>query len=118
MKLDILQNEVKNCRYNGIYNQGSTCYINSTIQTLFFISYFCDVIFHITSFKEGTIKSELQLLFYNMGRGKSHCSTKKLTKALGMIEHSVHVQQDIQEFLLFFIEKVQNILQNDQKIDR
>lgn len=99
--------------YNGIYNQGATCYINSSIQTLFFISYFRDVIFHFTSFTEGSIESELQLLFYNLEKGKSHCSTVKLTKALGMSDRSVHIQQDIQEFLSDFLERIQRNLKDE-----
>lgn len=103
-----------NCPYNGIHNQGATCYINCSIQTLFFISYFRNVIYKIPSPKKGSMISELQYLFCNLQCKKIHCNTENLTKSLKISGSSVHVQQDIQEFLLSFIEKVQNALKNNR----
>ncbi|KAK8885873.1 hypothetical protein M9Y10_041330 [Tritrichomonas musculus] len=101
-------------KYNGLYNQGATCYINSAIQALYHIPLFRKTIYDIpTENEEDQTKSvplNLQCLFYNLQCGKKTCSTIMLTTSFGWEKDEVYRQQDIEEFLKKLISILDDIM--------
>lgn len=104
-------------RYNGLLNQGATCYLNATIQSLFHIPFFRNVIFQYESDdgRNDQIIDSLQKLFYNLEHGSYSCSTNSFTSSLHMDQQAIFTQQDAQEFLIHFTETLENILKKDKE---
>ena len=113
--------------FSGLINQGSTCYLNSMVQSLYHIPLFRYLIFQmdpddikpsetniessqnadaIIHKKKKTLQN-LKLLFARMQlkRGTS-ISTKNLTQAMGITDMDVLEQRDIQEFGHILIDSV------------
>ena len=115
-----VQNQpMKRNQYNGLLNQGSTCYLNTVIQNLFHIPFFRNVIYQFklsndTNRQEKVIKS-LQSLFYNLEYGNIPCNTRLLTSSLGMSNQDVMIQHDAQEFFIHFTDQLIDILKSDEK---
>ena len=86
--------------YNGIYNEGTTCYINSLLQTLFFLSCFRKSVYLMPTSEKDTdrIPLALQFIFYHLQCEKTPASTRDLLKSFGWNSEQWHVQHDVQEF--------------------
>ena len=86
--------------FNGIYNEGATCYMNSMLQTLFSISPFKKAVFQIPTEKENSrsIVLSLQRLFYDLMCNHSPASTKNLINSFGWSQEQIQIQHDVQEF--------------------
>ena len=86
--------------YNGINNEGTTCYINSLLQTLFFIKAFRKAVYQMpTSEKDqDRIPLSLQLIFFHLQHADVPASTRDLLKSFGWTSDQWHVQHDVQEF--------------------
>jgi ubiquitin carboxyl-terminal hydrolase 7 len=86
--------------FNGIYNEGATCYMNSMLQTLFSISPFKKAVFQIPTEKENSrsIVLSLQRLFYDLIYNHSPASTKNLINSFGWTQEQIQIQHDVQEF--------------------
>jgi ubiquitin C-terminal hydrolase len=86
--------------YNGLNNEGTTCYINSLLQTLFFIPDFRKAVYEMpTSEKdEDRIPLSLQLVFCHLQLEKSPASTRDLLRSFGWTSDQQYEQHDVQEF--------------------
>ena len=72
--------------YNGLVNEGTTCYLNSLIQTLFFIRSFRSAIYRMPTEQQNAemmIPLALQRIFYNLETGTESVRTYELLQAFG-----------------------------------
>ena len=99
--------------YNGIINEGATCYVNSLLQTLSSVCLFRKAVFQIPTDKDdySSIALALQRLFYDLMCKKSPATTKILLNSFGWSKEQALVQHDVQEFNL----KLSDILQERMK---
>ncbi len=111
-------------KFSGLKNMGATCYLNSIIQLLFSLSIFKKNIFEcefkIQNFRINKIYC-FQKLFYNMlkngeEKNKNEIKTDFLMQAFGMKILDAYIQNDIQEFFITLIEKLEEELK-DKNID-
>eukprot|EP01105_Mastigella_eilhardi_P015203 TRINITY_DN3461_c0_g1_i7.p1 TRINITY_DN3461_c0_g1~~TRINITY_DN3461_c0_g1_i7.p1 ORF type:complete len:696 (-),score=171.25 TRINITY_DN3461_c0_g1_i7:78-2165(-) len=87
----------------GLENQGATCYMNSLLQTLFYIPEFRRFVYQWGS--KHVITKELQKLFARMQAGKwASTETRALTLSFGWTEADAFQQQDVQELLRVLFE--------------
>lgn len=84
----------KTTPYAGMINLGSTCYLNSLLQTLFHIKGFVHEIFKQEP-KGKTL--EMQKLFYQLEKEKNYVDTVSFANAF-KLNDPIDDQQDIQEF--------------------
>ena len=100
--------------YVGLKNQGTTCYLNSLLQSLFHLPAFRKIVYAMPiTGSEDEIESvplNLQRLFYQMQFSKNPCSTTDLTKSFGWNGDEVYQQQDVEEFLRQLINSLQEKL--------
>ncbi|XP_039631490.1 ubiquitin carboxyl-terminal hydrolase 17-like protein C isoform X2 [Polypterus senegalus] len=84
--------------FRGLYNQGSTCYLNTVLQTLFMTPAFRHAIYRLGANCSDTkpIILELKKLFEELQFGKQSVSTRGITKSLGITD--VWVQRDAEEY--------------------
>ena len=101
-------------KYIGLRNQGSTCYLNSLIQSLFMTPEFranilkwtYDINFH--GLPEDCIPFQLQKLFSRLQVPiRDAEETVGLTRSFQWSSNEVYVQQDIQELCRVLFEAIQ-----------
>ncbi|CAD2221960.1 Ubiquitin carboxyl-terminal hydrolase/ICP0-binding domain of Ubiquitin-specific protease 7, putative [Angomonas deanei] len=87
----------------GIYNEGTTCYLNSLLQLMFHINYFRSSVYRIPvengkgEGEDVPVYQALQELFFQMQERKCPVRARRLTKAFGWGPEELLIQQDIQE---------------------
>ncbi len=93
----------KTVGYVGLVNQGTTCYVNSMLQSLFTICEFRRAIFSINTLDSEvhTVPYALQRVFYNLQCSDEPVSTVELLYSFGWKKEDLVVQHDIQEFKCF-----------------
>lgn len=100
-------------KYIGLKNQGATCYLNSLLQTLYFLNSFREAVYNIpleetgSEGSEGGLPFQLQKLFYELDTSKSTVQTTSLTKAIGWNSFNEFTQHDIQEMKLILYAKLE-----------
>ncbi|XP_051113566.1 ubiquitin C-terminal hydrolase 13-like isoform X2 [Andrographis paniculata] len=91
----------KEIEFVGLKNQGATCYLNSLLQTLYYISYFRKVVYQMPTNHNDEPKENiplaLQRLFYNLQHSESSVATNELTRSFGWDQCDAFVQHDVQE---------------------
>ena len=100
--------------YSGLYNQGATCYMNSTLQQFFMTPEFRRALLEINTDELDAKKANvpflraLQRLFLNMQESQRVAQkTKMFTKTLGP-DFKSYVQMDAIEFLGNLVGNVEN----------
>lgn len=86
--------------YVGLVNEGTTCYMNSLLQTLFFIHKFRNAVYAMpTSMDdEDKLPLALQKIFYKLQTKNTPASTRELLESFGWGFKEVNTQHDVQEF--------------------
>ncbi|KAJ3199966.1 hypothetical protein HDU82_009297 [Entophlyctis luteolus] len=85
----------------GLKNQGATCYMNSLLQSLYFVNYFRAATFNIPTENDEPTKSiplALQRVFYQLQFSDQSVGTTELTKSFGWDTIDSFMQHDVQEF--------------------
>lgn len=102
--------------YVGIRNQGATCYMNSLLQVLFFITKFRTACYRIPTEMElgddTSMALALQKVFFNLEFSDTAVCTRNLTKSFGWSNVDVLMQHDIQEMMRVLIEKIESRMKN------
>lgn len=93
----------KDTPYAGMINLGSTCYLNSIMQTLFHIKGFVGELFQ-QSLGKKTL--EMQKLFYKLEHETNYVDTAQFAQAFKLNE-PLDDQQDIQEFFKFLLDELE-----------
>ena len=96
-------------QYNGIKNEGATCYMNSMLQTLYSIHPFKKAVFQIPTDKDdnSSIVLSLQRLFYDLITNHSPVSARNLINSFGWTREQIQIQHDVQEFNQLLIEEME-----------
>ena len=87
--------------YVGLKNQGATCYMNSILQSLYFLKYFRKAVFKMPTEVDEVGKSvplALQRIFFQLQNSDQAASTTELTKSFGWDTLDSFMQHDVQEF--------------------
>lgn len=84
----------------GLVNEGTTCYLNSLLQTFYFISEFRRAVFQmpVDPGDQESIPLALQRIFYHLQYDKDAVSTKELLESFGWGVDEFNTQHDVQEF--------------------
>lgn len=97
-------------QYNGLINEGTTCYLNSLLQTLFIIRAFRKAVYEmptdIVDYK--SVPFCLQRIFYNLQTGKQAVRTFELLNAFGWSQREMNMQHDVNEFFLILSDNLEN----------
>lgn len=87
--------------YVGIKDPGTTCYLNSVLQTLYFITKFRNA----CTDNDGDL--QLKDVFNAMSVSESAVSTTKLMRGFGWTRADYFMQQDVQEIFRWLIAKAE-----------
>lgn len=91
----------------GIKNEGTTCYINSLLQTLFIIAPLRKAVFKMPSDEHNTIPLCLQRIFYNLQFSKEPVRISDLLRSFGWQTHEANIQHDVMEFNCILSDKLE-----------
>lgn len=96
--------------YNGIINEGTTCYMNSLLQTLYFLNYFRKAVYAMptTSKDQDRLPLALQMIFYHLQFCDTPASTRELLTSFGWSSDQWNVQHDVQEFNCILSDHLEN----------
>lgn len=100
--------------YVGLINEGTTCYVNSLLQTLFFLTTFRNAVYQMPTHLEDSDKLplSLQLVFYHLQCADTPASTKDLLNSFGWDAEQLNIQHDIQEFNCILAETLEKKMKN------
>ena len=113
-------------RYNGLLNQGATCYLNSLLQALFHISAFRSIIYHIPTKEEAeesdsckatgtkSIPYALQRLFCHLQTSTKAVGTRELTESFGWGSADSFTQHDVHELTRVLLDNLEEKLTAQQ----
>ncbi|KAK7196895.1 ubiquitin hydrolase [Novymonas esmeraldas] len=106
-------------RYNGLLNQGATCYLNSLLQALFHISAFRAIIYHMPTKDEAeqhavveptvprSIPYALQRLFCHLQTSTRAVGTRELTESFGWGASDSFIQHDVHELTRVLLDNLE-----------
>ncbi|OMJ68960.1 hypothetical protein SteCoe_33440 [Stentor coeruleus] len=96
--------------YNGIINEGTTCYMNSLLQTLYFLNYFRKAVYAMpTALKDqDRLPLALQMIFYHLQFCDTPANTRELLTSFGWNSDQWNVQHDVQEFNCILSDHLEN----------
>ena len=113
MELVVSQEPKREKEYKGIRNEGCTCYMNSTLQILFFIRPLRKIIVEYSG--NNKIVLTLKTIFCELmdlavsGSHMHAVDAYDLIKAYGRFDEFPLRQQDIHEFLLGFLDELETV---------
>ncbi|CAJ1008001.1 putative Ubiquitin carboxyl-terminal hydrolase [Leishmania naiffi] len=96
--------------YVGIYNQGSTCYLNSVIQALYHIPAFRRQIYNLPAVQEDSVALALRDVFAQLEVRNRNTTTTELTKAFGWSAQEAAVQHDVHELMQQLFDSLETTL--------
>eukprot|EP01080_Neovahlkampfia_damariscottae_P003426 gene3426-5971_t len=110
------KSQEKDGKYNGLINQGATCYMNSLLQTLFHLKIFRDLVFSIPITNDNrNAPFALQKLFYHLKYEKEEIiETTELTKSFGWDNYDSFRQHDVQEFCRVLMDHLEEKLKKSE----
>ncbi|XP_075240373.1 ubiquitin carboxyl-terminal hydrolase 7-like [Convolutriloba macropyga] len=94
----------------GLKNQGATCYMNSLLQSLYFISKFRKAVYQMPTEGEDSTKNvplALQRVFYELQTSNRSVATKKLTRSFGWDNLDSFMQHDVQELTRVLMDNIE-----------
>ncbi|KAF0694514.1 Aste57867_14596 [Aphanomyces stellatus] len=94
----------------GLKNQGATCYMNSLLQTLFYLRPFRKAVYDTPTADDDSTNSvalALQRVFYRLQTADKAVSTKELTKAFGWSHMDAFTQHDVQELYRILCDRLE-----------
>jgi len=102
--------------YIGLVNEGTTCYMNSLLQTLYFLSDFRLAVYSMPTTEQDrfTIPFALQSIFYQLQYNTQAASTRDLLKSFGWSTEEWNVQHDVQEFNCVLSDALESKMKNTQ----
>ncbi|PWV02290.1 putative ubiquitin hydrolase [Trypanosoma cruzi] len=118
---------ISKTKYNGLLNQGATCYLNSLLQALFHISEFRWTIYQMPTGEEAEEKNDtgvkrtksipyaLQRLFCLLQRGNEAVDTTELTESFGWSSTDSFIQHDVHEMTCKLLDNLENKLNHVQQ---
>ncbi|KAJ8008436.1 hypothetical protein DPEC_G00104800 [Dallia pectoralis] len=101
-------------RYNGLYNQGQTCYLNSVLQVMFMTEDFREAVesYHKTCKEQQSCDCELNRLFNILK--KENGSTNEISLKLGIKNGQIH--QDASKYFVKILDMVKAVNPDASKI--
>ncbi|KAG5494138.1 hypothetical protein JKF63_01973 [Porcisia hertigi] len=103
--------------YVGIYNQGSTCYLNSVIQALYHLPVFRTQIFNLPDVEKGSVALALRDVFAQLEMRNRDITTTELTKAFGWSAQEAAVQHDVHELMQQLFDSLETTLKETPQKD-
>ncbi|KAG5492581.1 hypothetical protein JKF63_01160 [Porcisia hertigi] len=113
-------------RYNGLLNQGATCYLNSLLQALFHIKAFRAIIYHMPTKDEAeqhagldspvprSIPYAMQRLFCHLQMSTRAVGTRELTESFGWGASDSFIQHDVHELTRVLLDNLEEKLNAQQ----
>lgn len=83
---------------SGLKNEGTTCYINSLLQTFFIIAPLRKAVFKMPNNETTSIPLCLQRIFYNLQFADKSVRTTELLHSFGWQAEEANTQHDVMEF--------------------
>lgn len=100
---------------NGLNNLGNTCYLNSALQMMLHMPEFCKLMISNES-KSNEMKNMSEFIKSYHKIKDSVLSPKYIKRLVGKRKHifSGYGQQDSAEFIIFFLDMIDNIIKEDK----
>ncbi|KAG5468872.1 hypothetical protein CUR178_01708 [Leishmania enriettii] len=103
--------------YVGIYNQGSTCYLNSVIQALYHLPAFRREIYSLPNVQTDSVALALRDVFAQLEARNRNTTTTELTKAFGWSAQEAAVQHDVHELMQQLFDSLETTLKETPQKD-
>ncbi|KAG5468457.1 hypothetical protein LSCM1_02437 [Leishmania martiniquensis] len=103
--------------YVGIYNQGSTCYLNSVIQALYHLPAFRTEMYNLPHVQKDSVALALRDVFAQLEVRNRNTTTTELTKAFGWSAQEAAVQHDVHELMQQLFDSLETMLKETPKKD-
>ncbi|KAG5468051.1 hypothetical protein LSCM4_01139 [Leishmania orientalis] len=103
--------------YVGIYNQGSTCYLNSVIQALYHLPVFRREIYNLPNVQTDSVALALRDVFAQLEARNRNTTTTELTKAFGWSAQEAAVQHDVHELMQQLFDSLETTLKETPQKD-
>ncbi|CAG8771201.1 25045_t:CDS:2, partial [Gigaspora rosea] len=106
--------------YITLKNEGTTGYLNATLKTLFFLTYFRKAVYQIPTendVQDKSVSLALQNIFYQMQMSDTSVGTKELMKSFGWDSLNSFMQHDAHEFNNVLRNNLENKMEGCKTLD-